>query len=263
MIHDYAKICERIQRYNYHLFDINPNFSQKVTELENAIDNSITQICEKILEHQSEVHIALSGGIDSSTIVISALKHCFPVVAHTVACNESHPDMVYSRRLSDQFSFKHIRHVLLTKEEMSEYNILFKCIKAYSDTIICGDCIDELLGGYYAHQMPQKLIVYDPNKQTSENRLNALHHFMKNLITLHLTEEESESTKLNVQVFLPYADENVFEKSSKFCCSELVDDNFRKKPMIEIAKRKKIPIEIIYRKKYGLCSIMENVKEKN
>jgi asparagine synthetase B (glutamine-hydrolysing) len=267
MINNRNEIYKSIVQYDF-FQDTNENtFIEKVDELEKAINNSINNIGKEIMQKQKEVHMALSGGVDSSTILMTLIQHNFPVVTHTIAINGDHPDMYYAKKLSKKLGVKHHSYVIKPTQKnmnVSKYFLLYNAVKENTKNIICGDCIDEELGGYYPHQnpTPQKFPLYDATKTKKENQIGALEYFMHRLIFDHLFEQNSCSDSCSIEVFLPYADKNVFKAASRFNLNELLDDVDRKKPMLEIGLRKGLPLEILQRRKYGLISAMDDIHVK-
>jgi asparagine synthetase B (glutamine-hydrolysing) len=236
-------------------------FIDKVDKLENAINTSIHEIGMEILKEQYEIHVALSGGMDSSTMLITMLYHGFPVIAHTIAGYEDHPDMYYAKLLTKKLDVEHKTYVIRPTSKSlktSKYMILFDAVKNLTKTLVCGDCIDEQLGGYYPHQNPVKLPIYDSTKTMEENRLNALEYFMGRLMKDHLIIQNRCSNQCGIDIYLPYGNPNIFHASSLFSLNELLDDNNRKKPMLDIALKKGVPVELIERRKLGLVQAMDD-----
>ena len=87
-----------------------------------------------------------------------------------MASNKKHPDIVYSKNLVSYLHNKkrihHKLHILQSTkrdiresnsitlerdEEVDNYYMLMKVVEPHTTEIICGDTIDEQLGGYYSH----------------------------------------------------------------------------------------------------------------
>jgi asparagine synthetase B (glutamine-hydrolysing) len=263
MIKNYTKILVAIALHKFATEASNQKLEEKIEVLEKAINDSIYETGKAVLERQSHIHLALSGGMDSSTILLTMLDYGFPVVTHTIAGSEDHPDICYSKMLTKKLGVEH-RHYIIsptTKNlSVSTYLLLFDAVKKFTRTLVCGDCIDEQLGGYYPHQNPTQLPIYDVNKPLEENRLKALQYFMDRLVENHLIIQEECSDECNITIYLPYGHRNVFNASSKFLVNELLDDNNRKIPMRIISELKGLPTKLIERRKLGLVQAMDNIK---
>lgn len=274
MIEDYDNICDRIRAFGY--YPINQPFEMKVDFLQTAMRESVKSIGEKILAGSSRIHLGFSGGLDSSVMLFLFLEQNFPVTAWTICMDEKHPDAICSQKLTFGINGKDLLHKLVTispvsedisesnkvlgeiKERADSYFYLLKTICRETPVMVNCDCIDELLGGYYAHQRPENLPVYHNNLSLEENRKKALDYFNVMLIENHLSVLNKFSNHFNIKVNLPYATELVMGMASSFRADELVDDENRKKPMLEIAKRIDVPEYILLRRKYGLCDAMKS-----
>lgn len=268
MIMGYNALKERIEGYSF----CRPNnfeYSEKLELFETAIDKAVKRTGEEILERQDKIHMGYSGGVDSSLMLLKLSERDFPVVAHTMASNEKHPDLVYAADFVSSLKKKgkdigHEKHIAAataedlenyrlavnqpSAERVDEYFMLFKLVRPYTDCMVQCDCIDELTGGYYAHQ-----------KAEGEERLKTAEKFMSKLIPGHLQIAEQTSNHFGIVVYEPYGAKEVMEAASLFAISELVDNERRKKPVYDLAKRNGVPKAIIERRKYGLVSALENI----
>lgn len=284
MIIDKEKLYERIR--NHRFFNLNAeSLEKRITDLNSAIDDSIYGIGNSILKKQDRVHLAYSGGIDSTIILTTLLNHRFPVTIHTIASEDTHPDMINAKEFASELinNGKNISHKRYLIKESSEnigkankilekkfkkrinksenYYELLNVIKPATSNLVCGDCIDELLGGYYPHRDPINLPVYDKTKTLKENRETALKYFMNNLIPDHLRILDVFSEHFGINIWLPYGNEKVMKVAEKFSVNELVDNKNRKKPLSTVARIKNIPESIINRRKYGLVSALDKIDE--
>lgn len=259
MIHDFEEISNNIAEHVFARDSYEGFLKYRIDALESAVKASLNAVCEDILAKQSKVHIALSGGVDSSTLLFLMLREGFPVVAHTIASSEIHPDMHYATLLTKELGIGHERHIFKSNKDVSKYYLLFDSMARSTKRIVCGDCIDELLGGYYAHRDPTKLCIYDDSIPLVENRLLALEYYMSRLFEDHLMEQNIASERCGVEVYLPYAAKGVFENASKFAVEELVDDCDRKKPLLAIALKNGVPYNVVHRRKFGLVQIMDDI----
>lgn len=286
MIIDKDNLYERIR--NHRFFNLKEeSLEKRVNDLNSAIDNSIYEIGNSILREQNRIHLAYSGGVDSTIVFTTLINQGFPVTIHTIANEETHPDMTYAIEFASEFinSGKNILHkkylikksreniekanqILETefgeegRNKSENYYELLDVIKSETSNLVCCDCIDELLGGYYAHRDPSNLPAYDETKTLEENRESALEYFMNGLITNHLRILDVFSKHFEIGIWLPYGDEKVMKAAENFSVDELVDDKNRKKPVSAVARIKKIPESIINRRKYGLVSALDQNRKK-
>ena len=107
-------------------------------------------------------------------------------------------------------------------------------------TLVSGDCIDEMLGGYYGHL---------------ENSDVAFERFMSNLVPHHLEGLARYSDGAGVTVWLPFAEPDVVEACRAFPLQERLRDGERKVPMLRLARRLGVPKEIVRRRKIGLVAV--------
>lgn len=286
MIIDKDRLYERIR--NHRFFNLKgESLEKRINDLNSAIDNSIHDIGNSILKKQDRIHLAYSGGVDSTIVLASLIDQEFPVTIYTIANEETHPDMVYAEKYASKIieSGKDISHKkYLIKESQANlkkahqvlnaefeeerknksenYYELLNAIKPTTSNLVCGDCIDELLGGYYAHLDPTNLPIYDETKTLEENREVALKYFMNGLIPNHLRILDVFSKHFEIDIWLPYGDERVMKAAENFSVNELIDDKNRKKPVSAVAKIKNIPESIINRRKYGLVSALDQNRKK-
>ncbi|MBU4308505.1 MAG: hypothetical protein KJ566_01800, partial [Nanoarchaeota archaeon] len=172
MIIDGEEIYERIK--NYKFFNLNNEpLEKRVSNLNFAINDSIYKIGNFILKEQDRIHLAYSGGVDSTIVLTTLINQGFPVTAHTIANKETHPDMAYASKFAldlanegkdilhkkylikeSQENIEKANQILkaeFDKEETNKsenYYELFNAIKFAPPNLVCCDCIDELLGGY-------------------------------------------------------------------------------------------------------------------
>lgn len=219
---------------------------------------SIEQIEDSILAVLYRLkcrNLALSGGVDSTTMLALMLKvfrkediHCF-----NIALNASHPDYIYSQMAADHFKVDLLHWVPnrpLKKEECDfegDENVreFFRCLSRKGiDRIICCDGVDEFMGGYYDHMKnPTEEVYYDYMRRLQKEQLEPLH-----------------KNSGNVKVLLPYIDRDVILLFSQIPYSEKFDNFERKKIMNCLARNNGVPEEIITRHKYGFIDAMK-IKE--
>ena len=199
----------------------------------------------KSLDCQS---LSLSGGIDSSLLLWFMVKAFGneSVRCYTIALNEDHPDYHYSNLVGKHFGvdvevFCPHKHTGDGDEIVRQFyrNLVGRGVRR----IVAGDGIDEFMCGYYDHQK-------NPTEETYFSYLRRLHGE-------HLKPLNQNSNQVNV--FLPYLDEQLISLMGQIPLSEKVDFGNRKKIMAKMAQGK-IPNEIIQRHKYGFCDALR-IKE--
>jgi len=216
------------------------------------IENTILQILSEIDCNC----LSFSGGLDSSLMLYFMLKIHKQVETFTMGISELHPDVRYSKLVTDKFD-NVIHRVYIpscieikdAKESFEEFEgdnavrLFYKFLRGYTDKIIACDGIDEFMCGYYCHQDKPCEDTYYANLRELQN---------KNLIPL-------DKNSNQIKIYLPYLDNRLLLLFSQIPISEKVDNECRKKLMVEIAKTK-IPNEIITRRKYGFCDVLK-IKE--
>lgn len=217
----------------------------------------IKDIEDSILRILSEIDcncLSLSGGLDSSLILFFMLKIHTQVRTFTIGYSESHPDIKYSRMIVS--NFKNIEHkIYIPTAEEKEFmgksdsmedetvKLFYRYIKLHTKKIIACDGIDEFMCGYYKHQE-------NPDEKTYYNYIRQLKS--SQLIPL-------DQNSGDIEVYLPYLDDRLISLLSQIPINQKVDNNNRKKIMVEICNGK-IPSEIVHRRKYGFCSALCNVR---
>jgi asparagine synthetase B (glutamine-hydrolysing) len=236
------------------------SFGMKLGLLEKAISRATWNIGNRCFEKMGCVHLALSGGVDSTLLLYKFIEHGFPVVAHTMASHEEHPDLVHARQAVNQAKgdVRHEAHLReateeetrrsnrllgMEKDRPDNYLLLMEEVHRHTHDIICGDCIDEMMGGYYRH-------LDSPTEGTFQELIGRL-------IPNHLIPLDRCSSLYRVRVHLPYADTRVLDACQRFYFQELIVEGERKKPICELARQAGVPGEIIERRKRGLVSALE------
>lgn len=232
MIHQFEKIKSQI---NSHRFG--GDYHRRLRALETAIEFSMNY------STPGPLHLALSGGVDSSLLLAMLLSMKRQgIVAHTLGTSEDYPDVVHAKILAEAFPQAEYRHHIIPPYTGDAYFALYAALEGETDSIISGDVIDELAGGYYIHQQ-------------SEDKGEALYGELGCLKARHLNFMNEASTKYGIIVYLPYATAGVFEAMAAFRIDELVDNKERKMPIYDLAAKYGVPQAILDRRKMGLVSI--------
>lgn len=258
MIDDRQRIFEQFRTFNWG--PSHQSFGMKLGLLEDALTAVTKDIGERCLGHGPRVHLALSGGVDSTLLLYKFLEHGFPVTAHTMVASEENPDFIHAgiavsqapgdvqheihfREATEEETRRSNHFLGMEKDRPDNYLLLMEEIAKLTRVIVCGDCIDEMMGGYYRHRDA-------PTKDTFQD-------LMGQLVPNHLSPLDRCSSLYRVWVFLPYADERVVGVCRRFHFMELVIDGERKKPICELARKVGVPEEIVVRRKRGLVSALE------
>lgn len=208
-------------------------------------------------DHQIPV-LCLSGGLDSSILAVLMAKLYPSIHCLTIGSNGDHPDVYYSHFLTRKFNISHTifyQEPYLEKKDM--YEVLFNiCHNLGYRSVVCGDTIDEQLGGYWQHQKPGVFLEKE-NINNQNPKQYVFKMFWDQLITNHLEPMNYWSQNYQISVHLPYLQTNIIKAVQNYDLEQRVDDNHRKKPLIGIANRLYIPENIINRRKKGLVDALK------
>ncbi len=122
----------------------------RIKQLEILILENIRRVPETSLS------FLLSGGIDCS-LVLAFLRKVYPKISiftFTLARSKNYPDMIYAREIADLFQTDHNEIILSDNDKNSNWYILLKYAKRFSNIVITGDGGDECFGGYWLHKYP-------------------------------------------------------------------------------------------------------------
>ena len=252
MIEDWNRICRALSRLQWRP-TAHPT-DEKIKALMQAIREALVEVSVAILQSSGRVHLAYSGGVDSTLLLYLLHGAGVPITAHTLVGDEDHPDLTHARKVLTSLGVNHTVHIrTVTPEDVTEsnrvlnreaeqpdnYYLLMRAIAPHSNAVVCGDCIDELLGGYYAHRGPD---------------VAAFHRHMNEVVPKHLQALHRCSQGFGVTVYEPYANKKVLVCCRAFAFPELADQTHRKMPMYKMAEQVGVPSHVILRKKMGLVS---------
>lgn len=208
-------------------------------------------------ELQCTFGLGFSGGIDSSCLAVAMYRLKIPFRAITLCPSLEHPDCQYAKMLADQLNFHHSVSIptqtdieeAKTAMNKSGDEIYYLLIKAFKNqglhTIINGDGIDELVGGYPQHQWTQ-----------DRPRLYWFEYHWNRLVEEHLKPLNKAADTLKVDVILPFLNPEIIKLLTIIPIDDRTDDATRKKPIRGLALLLDIPEQIIRREKYGLCNAL-------
>ncbi len=229
------------------------NWKKNYEELsipKNSIDVNIPSILDtiyNILENININHLAYSGGIDSTLMLLLLSESRKRINTYTISSRESHPDIQFARFGSSFFNSKHkefiVEETFKSTDIFKGDNVVrqfFESVSKYTDKIICCDGIDEFMCGYYDH-IPR-----------SQERYS---YYLSRLLPDHLIPLDKNSGK--VKVYLPYLDDRLINITKNITLDKKVEDDVRKKIMVDMCyyynQYNSFPEEIINRNKYGFC----------
>jgi asparagine synthetase B (glutamine-hydrolysing) len=195
------------------------------------------------IEEMDIIHLAYSGGIDSTIMLAELTEYYGKGVIHTytIASRENHPDVLFARKGAKHYDSIHHEFIVepedLSIDDQPGDNAVrqfFNIVSDYTFEIICCDGIDEYMCGYYDHMA-------EPDYYYS--------HYLSRLNPDHLQPLHKNSG--SVFVYLPYLEGHFVGVMQEIDINDKVSNKERKKIMILWAKKLNIPEEIIDRNKYG------------
>lgn len=257
MINDRTRIFEHLRTFDWK--PTSEHLSSKLQALDLALSHAVRDIGFRCISKEPRVHLSFSGGVDSTLLLYKLVGHGFPVTAHTMAATEENPDLVHAREVMSQIEgdVEHQVHIRSFTEEDTErsnrilgqkkdrpdnYLMLMEMLSKHTREVIGGDCIDELMGGYYKHQGGSPEV---------------FRGLLDNLIPNHLNPLNRCSSYYRVRVHLPYVAKDVLQACGAFAFDELVGETERKKPIVSLATREGVPWKVVGRRKRGLVSALE------
>lgn len=251
MIVDKEAIYERIRNFQWLGSDL--TIDQRVVMMDRVIAVAMLDTCKQV----GALHLAFSGGLDSAVLLFRTTLLGLPLVAHTVASTNDHPDIVYAKEALTQTATPGRQHIVswgqaevdlsnkilgVNQDHPDMYLLLLRELAKVITDVVCGDCIDEMMGGYYRHQ---------------SGELADFQYFMDRLIPDHLEPLDKISSYFGIDVYLPYTHPAVMAVCQKFLPRELADASGRKIVMVEVGEFCGVPRAIRERRKYGLISICD------
>lgn len=244
MIQDFEGIKERVASFK--LIGEPEGFATPEQAREAGVQCFLEALLAVVRELPSTVHLALSGGVDSTVLLYALCQEGKTVYAHTIVADLNHPDMQAAIRAVAQApgTVYFVSHrVTPTDPPLDAYNYLLGAVKAHSDQVVCGDCIDEMLAGYYKHA------------QSGNKHQQVYDELLADLIPKHLVPLNAASQEHGIQVTLPYADARVMDVCAKyFQLQYLATPIGRKMPIYIVARLLGVPERIRERRKYGLVN---------
>lgn len=219
---------------------------------------------EKVLKDSDQPGILLSGGVDSSLLVILAVKYysnipCFVIGQHLMS-----PDVQAAMRLAKEKELNLYVHLLNLEEILSIQQELIKCgnsiylrddcvlaalkfASPFVNTIIATDGIDELMGGYWGHR---------DRKRFPEVK-NAFKYFWDELEEKHLSPMSRSAKLCELDLVFVYLFSEVIQHLSMIPLEDRIKGGIGKAIWKEIALRAGVPLWVIERKKEGFVDALK------
>lgn len=260
---------------------VNPEWT--LEELEKILTNSVRNCAEFCLEKNwGEIHLSLSGGIDS-TLALAIIRKLFPKVmihSYTIVSDMDHPDIYYARLAEEKFdAVGYLAYPTVSKEALGENVLEFEKIfpehsfryrsgdiavfmllrrinyctvhrwkeesknKAY---VIASDGADEIMGGYKEHRF----------KKTSKAIERAFDQGWRAIAKKHLIPLERSANHFEIVPVFPYLQREFVEYSARIPVSDRTSREKSKILIRQIARNFGVPEEIIARPKVGFCDAL-------
>ncbi len=194
---------------------------------------------------QAKAALAFSGGVDSSVLVALAMEENLPFTAVTIASSDLHPDFSHAMLMHQVFNFR-LKAIVVNPDQNPEnmYNLLFAEIAEVGfGFVVCGDTIDQQLGGYADHEY------------SIEPRELVFQKYWDRLIPNHLVPLQKAAKANQIEVALPYLAASRFIQTIPI--NHRATDYDRKIILRSLAEKLGIPPEIITRPKFGLCNVLQ------
>jgi len=229
-------------------------------EVGKAISTSVKSAFDS---SKGNVGILLSGGVDSTLLFEFVTKLGKVIPAFTVASNSNHLDIKAAERVANEYGLEHYillpdeKDIARAKEAIKDRGNLHKGdIAVYLalelakskgvDTVLTGDGIDELTGGYWWHAN---------TSDRFRSKEEAFKYFWDRLNPDHIEPLLDSAAKVGIKVKLPYLDKALISVLTRIPLDERVKGNVTKNWWKEFAKNY-VPECIAYRAKLGFASAL-------
>jgi asparagine synthetase B (glutamine-hydrolysing) len=235
-----------------------------LTEIYSDVDTAIHIAVQRHIA--GTVGVLLSGGVDSTVLLMYVLDELNPVPVVTIASDPSHPDLVAAQHVAAHFSLRHhvllpgvddverARGIIASRRSVFPGDIGVYLALEYARSlgitrIIASDGIDELVGGYWWHANTSESF------PTCEG---AFAHFWHVLYPNHLRPMLQSAAGIGIDVRFPFLDYRVRSVLNRIPIDTRVAPGEPKLWWREYAKKKLgIPTTIADRRKLGFVSALD------
>ena len=136
------------------------NYEDFAKSLGNKEFNEIEfiDVIKNVLLKLNVSHLAYSGGIDSTIMLVLMLEVYGNINTYTISSRNDHPDICFSRMGVEKYKTNHYEFIV--QPNHSEIDVfpgdnavrqLFENVGTYTNEVVCCDGIDEFMCGYYDH----------------------------------------------------------------------------------------------------------------
>lgn len=245
-----------VKRYPVQIgnWKVNP----KTYNLENLLDILYDEI-KKILKKHKQPGIFLSGGIDSTVLVMLVKEYYSDIPCFTIGNSTEHLDVSSALRFAQEMDLNHRIYIPKNKDilEVKKHEqfpgdggvyLALKFASEFCNNIIAADGIDEQMGGYWWHVN---------RNNTFPTIEKAFKHFWDELELKHLTPMFNSAKIIGINIDWIYLHKLIVNYISRIPLEDRVKNNTSKALWKEFAKMIGIPKWVIERKKKGFCDALD------
>ncbi len=238
-------------------------------EVDKAISNSIKKAMSN---DKGKVGMFLSGGVDSVMLLEFVTRRGKVVPVFTIVSDSDHPDLIAAKKIAKEYGLEH--HILIPKKEdlLRAKKAINKRGKLYKgdiavylalelakdkkiDTILAGDGIDEMTGGYWWHAN---------TSDKFSSKKEAFEHYWNRLKSDHIEPMLDSANRVGIKVEYPFLDKELVSVLNRIPLEERTNKGITKKWWKEFA-RSYVPEYIVSRPKAGFVDALDEsiIEEKD
>ena len=206
--------------------------------------------------------LLLSGGVDSTILLMLLLECVSDVTCITIGESLNHPDMVAAKRLAEEMNFNWVAYIPSLQMKNRAQNriekpyfpgdegvlLALECASGFGTSIWVTDGIDEQMGGYWWHA-------------NTEDIYNTFKNFWDELESKHLSPMYRSAQIVGVDICWPFLDPLVIDYIARIPLEDRVANGECKVVWKEIARELKVPDWIIKRPKLGFVDALSLKKD--
>lgn len=222
--------------------------------------------CRRMNGQKGTGALLFSGGLDSTVLLILAGRFGTYPHTFTVGSHETHPDIVAARAITSKLGIALSHHeciptaleifeakmkLISTGQKDTDGNTaVLLALQAVRNagfrSVMAGDGIDELLGGYWTHRQED-----NPREQT-----RTFQEYWRRLPEDHLIPLEEKAEALGLTVLLPYLNTRIVESVSRIPLRNRTTRGQSKIPLRLLAERIGVPDMALRRDKTGFVDAL-------